>query len=463
MDARPSSINVAFPPDILRRILAFSTSCHDHPSLCRPLPLTGLTGHTITSITHKLCRDTPDPLLLTHVCSQWRNLILDTPTMWASIFISTPTYRQVHLLKLWLERSQVCALDILFRYHPSNVLGGSFKEIVKLLAGNASRCTSFEFSSSIQRNMNMPALFGEYIQPGSLTALRTLSVFFDGNDGTFLYDFAVTFFGPGSDLRVCRLTEPQSLKVIPTINPMWSQNLTSLTLFAFGSDLSILPMIANSPSLLSLTLGFSICGPDPVQSIMVTLPKLRYLVLRHVEESNFVLDWLTLPQLCNLSTVDSLCDGPTVPAVWAGLQRMLERSNCSLKYFSLIHERTNMTEEGYLAEQLASRNFSALTELELLEKGLSNTIVEALTTRVGDDNPSHEILPRLEKLGLRSCSTDDGKLGQMAASRFRRANGTFKHITLGTRGNEDSHVLDREALWQLEKEGLISQWTFGMA
>ena len=452
--------NVTSPPDILRRILALASSCYDHPSLCHSLPRT---GHTITSVAHNLCRNTPDPLLLSHVCSQWRNLILDTPTMWASIFISSPTDKQLHLLKLWLERSQRCALDILFDYC-SDKGQGSFKPIVKLLVGDAARCISFEFLSRDRARRNMPGTFGEYILPGSFNALKTLSVFIGTDDRIFLDDFAITFFTPGSDLRVCRLTEPQALSTIPRINPTWSQNLTSLTLFAFGGDLSILPMISNSPSLISLTLGFSICEADPAQSVMVTLPKLRYLILRHIQESNFVLDWLILPQLSNLSTVDSLCDGSTTPAVWAGLQGMLERSNCSLKYFSLIHERTNMTNEGYLAEQLSSQSFSALTDLELLQQDMSNTIVEALTTSAGnDESASHEILPRLETLGLRSCSADDGKLGEMVLSRFRTANGTFKHIRLGTRGNEDSHVTDRAVLRQLEKEGFTFQWTFGIA
>jgi hypothetical protein len=459
----PLPINGVSPTDILRRILAHASSCYGHPGRCRQALPTG-TGHTITSIAHNSCGNTPDSLLLSHVCSRWRNLILDTPTMcqWASIFISSPTDQQLHLLKLWLERSQSCALDISFDYC-SDTGHGSFKPIVKLLAGDAARCISFKFMSLVQR---MPGTFGEYIPPGSFNALKTLESSFVGmGDSTFLDDFAVTFFGPGSNLLVCRLLEFRALSTIPRINPTWSHNLTSLSLFAFGRDLSILPMFSNSPELVSLTLGFSFCEADPAQSVMVTLPKLRYLILLHLQASNFVLDWLTLPQLCNLSAVNSLCDGPTAPAVWAGLQGMLERSNCSLKCFSLTHRRADMTKEVYLAEQLSTPNFSALTELELLQNDVGNTIVEALTTSVGNDDrsPSHEILPRLETLGLRSCSTDDGKLGQMVLSRFRKAKGTLKRITLGTRGNEGSHVMDRAVFWQLEKEGFKFKWNFGIA
>ena len=118
-----------------------------------------------------------------------------------------------------------------------------------------------------------------------------------------------------------------------------------------------------------------------------------------------------------------------------------------------------MTKEEYLAEQLSSQKFSALTDLEVLQKDTSNTIVEALTTIVGNDKSvSHEILPRLETLGLRSYSTDDGKLGPMVLSRFRRTKGTFKHIRMGTRGNEELHVIDREVFRRSEKEGFTFQW-----
>jgi len=455
--ASRSISKAAFPSDILRVILALASTCHSQSSECNPLPRT---SPSITSVSHNQCRETPDPLLLSYVCSRWRNLILDTPTMWTSIFISSPTEKQLHLLNLWLERGQSCLIDLFFDYSP-DLDGGTFKAIVQHLAAHAARLTSFEFISRDQTHArrDMPTRFGEYIQPGSLTTLKALSVFFSTDDRTFLDDFAITFFHPGSNLRICRLTEPQMFSIIPRINRTWSLHLTSLTLFAFGSDLSILPLISNSPSLISLTLGFSICEPDPARSMMVTLPKLQHLILRHVQDCNFVLDWFTLPQLSYLWTVDCFCDGPSVTAIWSGLQAMLERSNCSLKNFSLIHERTNMTNEEYLVEQLSSQKFSTLTNLELWGENMSNVIVEALTTSLGnDENPSSEILPRLESLGLQSCSTDDGKLGLMVLRRFRKVGGTFKQFKLGTNDHGDAHAMDREVFQQLQKEGLIFQW-----
>lgn len=247
LSPRPLPINTVSPPDILRWILTLSSSCHDHPSLCYPLLRT---SHTIT---HNLCHNTPDPLLLSHVCLRWHNLILVlTLTMWASIFMLSLIDQQLCLLKLWLEHSQSCVLDILFDYC-SDKGQGSFKEIVKLLVGDAAWCISFEFISHAQRNM--PGTFREcdYIQPGSFKALKKLSVFVDMDDRTFLDDFAITFFASAFDLCICRLMEPQVLNLILRINPTWSLNLT---LFAFGNNLSILPLISNSPLLTSLTLDF---------------------------------------------------------------------------------------------------------------------------------------------------------------------------------------------------------------
>ena len=123
-----------------------------------------------------------------------------------------------------------------------------------------------------------------------------------------------------------------------------------------------------------------------------------------------------------------------------------------------------MTNEEYLAEQFLSRNFSALTNLELVGENIYNTIVEALTPMRGnEESPSREILPKLETLGLQTCSTDDGKLGLMALRRFRRVEETFKHFKLGTKGSDNAHTMDREVFQQLKKEGLIFQWGFAVA
>jgi hypothetical protein len=60
------------------------------------------------------------PILLTHICSSWRNIALATPQLWKSIRIDIPFGRKFsstwidrsELLQEWLSRSAACPLDI---------------------------------------------------------------------------------------------------------------------------------------------------------------------------------------------------------------------------------------------------------------------------------------------------------------------------------------------------------------
>ena len=76
--------------------------------------------------------------------------------------------------------------------------------------------------------------------------------------------------------------------------------------------------------------------------------------------------------------------------------------------------------------------------------------------------PVTKFSPDSKRWDYKLCDDGNFKLGRMVLSRFRKAKRTFKHITLGTRDNEDSHVMDREVFRKPETEGLTFQWPFGM-
>ncbi|KAF7297285.1 Fatty acid hydroxylase [Mycena indigotica] len=57
------------------------------------------------------------PTTFLHVCRRWRHVALETGRLWTSVILTFPTSTaQVTRMLHWLQRSQTCALDILFDF-----------------------------------------------------------------------------------------------------------------------------------------------------------------------------------------------------------------------------------------------------------------------------------------------------------------------------------------------------------
>ncbi|CAA7269481.1 unnamed protein product [Cyclocybe aegerita] len=58
------------------------------------------------------CFSNANPTLLSQVCSKWRAVAVNLPTLWSSIFISIPAESHIYLVQLWLQRARDQPLDI---------------------------------------------------------------------------------------------------------------------------------------------------------------------------------------------------------------------------------------------------------------------------------------------------------------------------------------------------------------
>src|ERR1700761_7936870 len=52
-----------------------------------------------------------EPLTLSHVCVHWRSVAISIPMLWAAIWIDRPRAAHIHMVELWVERSQSCLLS----------------------------------------------------------------------------------------------------------------------------------------------------------------------------------------------------------------------------------------------------------------------------------------------------------------------------------------------------------------
>jgi hypothetical protein len=120
----------ALPADVLLRIFRYSTKVDHHLALPEDSLSTVDTG----------------PLLLTHVCSMWRQFLHRTPSAWTSIGISLDTLglAQIELLNCHVQRLIKSDVSISLYIHSKRCSRGSFENLAfsfSELQPLLSRCT----------------------------------------------------------------------------------------------------------------------------------------------------------------------------------------------------------------------------------------------------------------------------------------------------------------------------------
>ncbi|KAF8876058.1 hypothetical protein BD779DRAFT_1677939 [Infundibulicybe gibba] len=115
-------------------------------------------------------------LVLSHVCSTWRDVALDTPRLWSDIIIDNPRRNNFDvvgypILFAWLSRSCPCPISLQISYT------GQLHHILDdLIFPNLYRCRSLVFNASdtsLQRVLSLPA--------GVLSDLKRIEIIAIGN------------------------------------------------------------------------------------------------------------------------------------------------------------------------------------------------------------------------------------------------------------------------------------------
>ncbi|KAF8971250.1 hypothetical protein BDZ97DRAFT_1788539, partial [Flammula alnicola] len=447
------SINEVLPDDILAEILTHSVVCsHSYSKVeqtgerCTPSPED---RSKVTSIHHHCCISTPDPLLLSQVCSRWRGLILHTPRLWDSIaIISYPGAHQLQLLQLWLARSGQLPISIFFLHHRcAEVRSGflqSFRSLFQLLSSHAARWRAIDLSIYKYEGADTLARIGEFITPNSLKSLESVSVNITGRDPPFVDDFARILF-QSSSLHALKWG---SASIYHRVPPPWFQ-LRSIELFDFS--LHTLTAISACKQLEELHIINGRIHEMGTNNACITLPNLQVLRLTSTWMTTSPSFPITVPSLRALFLMH-VVDLLEPHSTWDAVKEMLLRSACSLEKFSFIDKSIRFSEE-----HLSSQVFSSLTELTLASLMLLDRVISRLSMVSGDNNTedSHcSILPNLEILELRGCRMKDGVISKMVSSRCQNKQASLSRIQVRTNADRSSHVQDVDVLATLAREGL---------
>ncbi|EJD06194.1 uncharacterized protein FOMMEDRAFT_26926 [Fomitiporia mediterranea MF3/22] len=358
------------------------------------------------------------PLVLTHVCSWWRECATTQSALWDTIYLPSPVEGlspgDVELCKVWLERSRSRPISVDFHlasdYQPwkisvEHVL--AVQEVVRILAPHAHRITKL---------------------------LRVFPRF-------LLNDLRLEHMSNLDDLFICDISDsiagqthvaPQTFKVPDTLRCL-SLRQTFFDTKAFSSLKTIQHLdlwqlqgegqmsIATCLKLLRDLTWLESCTLDVAQGDFnreilhpeVSMPNLSFLFISWdwLVDVGPILDVLHTPNLRRLG----LRGPPPTRRQWTHLRRFLKRSRPALTQLSI-------KEIGFTDIQLIDclRLVPTLTNLSLSHCSVDSNFVRTL--RLDPRLPvMHNVLPMLEFLSLEAC--DDFEVKDLVAMLYTRGKG----------------------------------------
>jgi chorismate mutase len=253
------------PPDILRNIFSYCLP-YDAPE--------------------RVMEVSEAPMLLTQICSHWRDLALKTPTLWATLFLKIPMpprtvssfahappreisdlqidieaagtaeelsaslvkawCRKVEslasLTKLWLSRAESCPLTIFFRDVESSHQGGPpspqantdftqepAKALASLICARSSQWAQLDVN--VTESSPMEAIFLS-MDPGQLSQLQSICVHWSPRQSMF------QFVGPGHFLH----SPPEPVETL-AFHSIKATRLRSLLLNGFPGIVKDIPAV----------------------------------------------------------------------------------------------------------------------------------------------------------------------------------------------------------------------------
>lgn len=349
------------------------------------------------------------PLLLSQVCSYWRNVCIATPTLWSSFHLrltGNPSEKALDRQKTWLSRNGGVQLSMMIEALEED-FDMSTHPMTELLMSQCDRWRHLVL------NMSFAALTGLAPVKHHLGSLRTLSINPNPNLDINELWLSPDTFELAPHLHTVELgtgaLAPQTIKL------PWGQLTRCSTRAIYAVE--ALEMLQQSPGLIECDIELlNRPGDFSTYPSLVELSHLRSLHLHTLQETAITLDYLTLPSLVNFEVKlrGFLGNGWGLHSHFSPL---MSRSSCSLQRLVIELAYANMQDED-LIQCLGA--VPSLVEIILrfqnCRGSISDKVLNCLNPLVSQDI----LVPKLEKIEFdlfQATCTNQALVGMLQSRR----------------------------------------------
>ncbi|KAL0945296.1 hypothetical protein HGRIS_000802 [Hohenbuehelia grisea] len=380
-------------------------------------------------------------VIISHVCSRWRAIILSIPTLWCTISIRGPRGSTKPRLEAHLERSAMCPLSLHFVSNISTAQHSveQIKDYMVLTIVHAQRWKSVQLDLTYEHAPPILDVLNSTSFP-SLEILNVNVLDWPQAPSNALFDIFSSYSG------IRKLSWRGSVGTPP------SSFLAALTHFEIGPSLSLrqlytlLSQCCHVSELRISTTRDS--GEGPLHdTAVITLDKLEVLSVFTNEPFEEVFDRVCLPRLRQLE-IRFLGNFPAPGRPSRGLDTFLVRSKCALQEFLL---RDKYIPSEALIQLLHMPNLETVRDLSIDVPSLDDRVLATLTRPVDGEG----ILPRLQTSSFWRLQSSDGTLGDMMVSRVQ---GVGQHLKRMRTTLPGFFPKDMHALKSLEAQGMHTEY-----
>ncbi|KAL0945299.1 hypothetical protein HGRIS_000805 [Hohenbuehelia grisea] len=379
-------------------------------------------------------------VIISHVCSRWRAVILSMPSLWSTISVRGPRGSSHHRLEAHLERSAMFPLSLHFvsNLFTAEQSVGNIKDNMVLTIVHAQRWKSVQLHLTYEHAR--PIL--DVLQSTSFPSLESL----DLNIQDWPLETSNAIFealsADSSSIRKLSWRGPGGMPP----SPCWA-TLTHLEVGNAFSLREIYTLLSRCRDVVELHI-YSIrdSGEGPLHAgAVITLDKLEVLSVFTREPLEDLFDRLCLPRLKQLE-LRYLGSIPAAGRPSRAIDTFLARSKCSLEEFLL--RDTCMPSEA-LDQLLRMPNFDTVRDLSIQLPPLDDRVLATLTRSVDGEG----LLPQLQIFSFWRSHATNGTLGDMLTSRFQGSGQNLQCLRTAIRATAFC-LRDRQTLNNLKARGM---------